>query len=292
MKRSSDTVDHLLPTDGADIIPAFSLVELSIASKNSDAAEGKCTNINIMKIRRLPSDVSVHGVAGVLDRMPSNLNDALLASSMKAVEYPWISADLVKDNVAFFKKKCSVNTMCSVVDITDKNGVSSNFVRLSQWSDDLCECLSDVDLHEAAVLRLTNVKKIEHAIALLQVAISMDSVSLFVAHDPFLSKSGGSCLHGVALINAAKMLAAVKFDPASVTPGAKSVVFDTGFSYDDGEGGRQQAITLDVGTEPVVSASPEDVPSPDFPISLGYSTPKGYDVVASFSAALPDKVKP
>jgi hypothetical protein len=290
MKRA-DSDASMIPCDGGDVIPAFSLVELHIASKNSDSAENKFSGINVMRVRRLPSDVSIHSVAGILDRLPTCLNDALLAPSTKAFASPCISSDLVKDSVAFFCGVCSSDTTCSLVTLSaDKAGVSREMIRLSGWSMDKSQNMNDVDLHADSMLRLTNTKKVEHVMALLQVAFAMGSVSLLVAHDAFLSKVNGSCLHGVALINAAKMFAGVKFDPSTVPVNAKSQIFDTSCKYFDGEAGPSQAITLEVGIESVVGTTDvEIVPSPDFPMSIGYSLDKAHLVTASFAAAPPDK---
>jgi hypothetical protein len=46
MVRSGDESDHLLPTGGVDVIPAFTLLEMTIASKNSDAANDKQSNVS------------------------------------------------------------------------------------------------------------------------------------------------------------------------------------------------------------------------------------------------------
>ncbi|KAJ1465989.1 hypothetical protein T484DRAFT_1757011 [Baffinella frigidus] len=87
------------------------------------------------------------------------------------------------------------------------------------------------------------------------------------------------------------MLASVKFDPKTTPIGSKTSVFDSGYLYNDGEGGNNQCITLSVGLDAVVSTASDDspVPSADFPISIGYTPAKAYAVSASFSAAPPDK---
>jgi hypothetical protein len=292
MKRLADPSQHMLPTsDAITVIPAFSLVEVTLASKNSESAVDKRSCVNILKVRRVESDVSMHSVRGVLGRLPASLNDALLASSSKAVDMPCISQDLVKDKVAFFRKECSVETCCEVIEMPDDSHASAMvpFVRLSEWSKNATENLTTIDVSVESLLRLCNATKVEHAISFLQVAFAMDAVSLFVTHNPFLSRSGGSPLRGVPLVDMSKMIANVKFNPQA--PGlihTKTMEFDTGCSYHDGDGDGSQQIMLKVGLEPTMSVdssydgSPR--PSPDFPVMLpGYGSTKMYACTTSFA---------
>jgi hypothetical protein len=86
------------------------------------------------------------------------------------------------------------------------------------------------------------------------------------------------------------MIAGVKFNPQA--PGlihAKSMEFDTGCSYHDGDGDGAQKILLGVGVEPTV-ASDDSVegsprPSQDFPVMFpGYASNKMYACTTSFDA--------
>ena len=312
MKRSGDPADYMIPTDGCDVIPAFSLVEVTLASKNSDSAEGKGSCVNILKVRRLPDDVSLHSIAGILDRMPKSLNDALMFASDKATSSPYIASDLVKDNVAFFKATCNKDTTCSVVDVVNKAGVSNTFVRLNGWSQSPSDNINTVDISAASLMRLSNCKRLEHAVALLQTSFAFDgAVSLLIAHDPFLAKAGqvppinpihtqplsnavpepgGSCLHGVAIINASKVLKTIQFNTdGEYDTKSKTISVDTGAVYDDEEAGETQSISFDIALEAKVSSEEDTVPSPDFPMSIGYTTSKAYAVVASLASAPPDK---
>ena len=293
MKRLADPSQHMLPmSEELTVIPAFSLVEVTLASKNSESALDKRSCVNILKVRRVESDVSMHSVRGVLGRLPVSLNDALVASSSKAIDMPCISQDLVKDKVAFFRKECNDETYCEVVEMPDDSqaGTVVPFMRLSGWSKDATENLTSIDVSVESLLRLCNAKKVEHAISFLQVAFAMNAVSLFVTHNPFVGRAGGSPLRGVPLVDVCKMIAGVKFNPQA--PGlihAKSMEFDTGCSYHDGDGDGAQKILLGVGVEPTV-ASDDSVegsprPSQDFPVMLpGYASNKMYACTTSFEA--------
>ncbi|KAJ1466149.1 hypothetical protein T484DRAFT_1862487 [Cryptophyta sp. CCMP2293] len=293
MKRLADPSQHMLPTsDELTVIPAFSLVEVTLASKNSESALDKRSCVNILKVRRIESDVSMHSVRGVLGRLPASLNDALLACSSKAVDMPCISQDLVKDKVAFYRKTCNTETYCEEVEMADEaqTGAVVPFVRLSGWSTDPTEDIATIDVPGEALLRLCNATKLEHAIAFLQVAFAMEAVSLFVTHNPFLSRSGGSALRGVPLVDVCKMMAGAKFNPQA--PGlisTKSMEFDTGCSYHDGEGDGEQQILMRVEVDPSVSSDDPDTckirPSQDFPAMLpGYTSNKMYACTTSFDA--------
>jgi hypothetical protein len=296
MKRLADPSMHMLPTsDETSVIPAFSLLEVTLASKNSDAALGKNSCVNILKIRRLPEDVSMHSIASVLGRLPNSLNDALLMASTKAVESPCISQDLVRDNVAFYKTACSKEMSFDVVELPDKqSGGMAKFVRLCQWSLEPTENLNSIDVPEDVVLRMCNAGSLDHAIALLQIASAMDAVSVFVTHDAFLAKNGGSPLRGVPLVDVAKMLKDVKFEdkkPAHAIEIDGKAVFSTACMYDDGESPGLQEIRFSINTvsqEVDMACTGEGyavAPSQDFPIMLpGYKASKSYSCVTSIAA--------
>jgi hypothetical protein len=293
MTRSGEVADHLLPSDGSiTVIPAFSLVEMTIASKNSDAANDKGSCINVMKIRPLPSDVSVHSVAGFLHHLPSSLNDALLAASTKAISSPFIGSDLVKDAVSFFRKTCAVDTACDIVDVADKSGNISKAVRLSQWSTSPCENINSIDILEDVCLAACNTPRLDHAVAMIQIAFAMSAVSIFVTHDAFLSKNGASCLRAMPFISVGTMFANMKFSPEK-TPlldDTRMIQVDSGSTYHDGDGDGVQPILFSLSIDPTIVenlSSTESRPSLDFPFMMGYKSSKFYTVTATFAEKAP-----
>jgi hypothetical protein len=276
MRRMPEPNEHMLPmADEGTVIPAYSLLEVTLSSKNSDAALGKNSCMNILKVRRLPDDVSMHSVVPILSRFPSTLNDALLQSSEKAMKFPCVSADLVKDKVAFFRETLNPCMMCENVDLGD----AGPGVRFTHWSLEPTENINAVDIPSDVLLRACNANKVEHAVALLQIAVAMEAVSLVITHNPYDARGGGSGLRGMPFVNVSKLVA--KFDMSKYRHlGLNSKCqADTGFEYFDGEGVGSQPIHLDVD----VVAKYTDAnnltapPSMDFPLLMpGYGSTKMY----------------
>ena len=277
MRRMPEPNEHMLPmAEECSVIPAYSLLEVTLASKNCEAALGKNSCMNILKVRRLPDDVSMHSVVPILSNFPSNLNDALLNVSEKAHKFQCVSADLVKDKVAFFRELLNPSMSCETVDMGD----AGPGVRLVQWSQEPTENLNGIDVSVEVLLRACNSTSVEHAVALLQIAVAMEAVSLFVTHNPYDARGGGSSLRGIPFVNVPKLVA--KFDihkfTGLLTPKSHCQV-PTGFEYFDGEGPDGQSICLSVQ----VAAQYNDVnkvvapPCTDFPLMLpGYGATKMY----------------
>ena len=276
------------------IIPAFSLIEVTVAPKNSENAEFKGSLVNIVKVRRVPDDVTLHSVAGVLGRLPASLNDALLSVSAKALASPCVSKDLQRDKVAFFKKECATDTSVEVIDLMEE-GVSSRFVRLGGWSNEACENINSVDVPEGVLLRMCNAKDVDHAVSLLSIAFAMKAVSLLVTNNAYTARGGASPLRGVPIVSVAKLLAVVKFDKSSLdrgtnASGSKVHLFETNCQYADGTDGTQE-IQIGVNIEAVLEAddassatgTARDVcPAQDFALLLpGYTSGKMYVCTAS-----------
>ncbi|KAJ1473216.1 hypothetical protein T484DRAFT_1752263 [Baffinella frigidus] len=272
MRRMPETNDHFLPVEeGNTVIPAYSLLEVTLAAKNSDSATEKSSCVNVLKIRRLPDDVSMHSVAPILTRLPDNLNDALLQSDEKAIRFPFISNDLVKDKVSFFREKLNPAMVIESVDL----GEAGPGVRFSNWSLEATENIILVDIPDEVLLRACNAKIVDHAIALVQVAVAMDAVSLFVAHNHFDARGGGSSLRAFPFVNVAKMVA--KLDIKNLKDG-ESLCNDTGYKYYDGEGVGGQKIRLRVKLAALFNDTtlPEP-PSKDLALMMpGFGASKAY----------------
>jgi hypothetical protein len=276
MRRMPEPNDHFLPMeDGITVIPAYSLLEVTLAPKNSDAALGKNSGVNILKVRRLPEDVSMHSVAPILTRLPGNLNDALLQSSEKAIKFPCISSDLVKDKVSFFREELSASMVVESVEL----GETGPGVRLTHWSLEATENINSIDIPEEVLLRACNAKSVDHAVALLQIAVAMDAVSLLITHNPYDARGGGSSLRAFPFVKVAKMVA--NFDTSKFGPlqaNSKCQV-NTGYEYQDGEGVGGQPIYLEVNVTPTYTDANQDLSTPckDFPLLMpGYSAAKMY----------------
>ena len=272
MRRLPEQNDHFLPVeDGTTVIPAYSLLEVTLASKNADSATDKSSCVNVLKVRRMPDDVSMHSVAPILTRLPGNLNDALLQSSEKALKFPFISSDIVKDKVSFYRENVSASMVIEGVELGD----AGNGVRISHWSLEATENVNAIDIPEEILLRACNAKTTDHAVALLQIAASMDAVSLLITHNQFDARGGGSPLRAFPFVNVAKMVA--KFDFKDFK-GVESLCNDTGYEYHDGEGVDGQKILLRVK---LAALDPDttlpEPPCKDFPLLMpGYGASKAY----------------
>ncbi|KAJ1483300.1 hypothetical protein T484DRAFT_2021540 [Baffinella frigidus] len=102
----------------------------------------------------------------------------------------------------------------------------------------------------------------------------MDAVSLFVSHNQFDARVGGSSLRGTPLVNVAKMVA--NFDTSKFD--SKCQV-NTGYSYHDGEGPGGQPIYLEVNVAPTYTDANQDLSIPSKDLSLlmpGFSAAKMY----------------
>ncbi|KAJ1463705.1 hypothetical protein T484DRAFT_1758636, partial [Baffinella frigidus] len=277
MKRVADPSEHLLPTDEkGSVIPAFSLLEVTLASKNSDSALDKNSCVNILKVRRLPDDVTLHSVAPILSRLPSTLNDALLQSSEKAVKFPYISHDLVKDKVAFFRKNLNP---CMMIESVGPGEATVDCVRITHWSLETTENINAIDIPSDVLLRACNARSLDHAVALLQIAVAMDDVSLFVTHNQFDARGGSSALRGFPLVDVSKITEKFEWVPMGFTEGF-ALSTDTGVDYFDGEGVGGQRIELMVDAVAKmtdVNSSEMCPPSMDLPLMMpGYGAAKMY----------------
>jgi hypothetical protein len=153
-------------------------------------------------------------------------------------------------------------------------GDAGNGIRITHWSLEATENVNAIDITEEVLLRACNAKSVDHAVALLQVAASMEAVSLLIMHNPFDARGGGSSLRAFPLVNVAKMVE--KFDTSKFD--SKCQV-NTGYEYHDGEGVGGQPIYLQVNVAPTYTDANQDLSTPckDFPLLMpGFSADKMY----------------
>jgi hypothetical protein len=144
------------------------------------------------------------------------------------------------------------------------------------------------------LLRACNAKTTEHAVALLQIAASMDAVSLLITHNPYDARGGGSALRAFPFVNVAKMVANIDIKDFK---GAEGLCKDTGYEYFDGEGVGGQKILLRVTLAALVKDNSLsellDPPCKDFPLLMpGFGVSKAYQCsidLAPNSGADPQK---
>jgi hypothetical protein len=285
MRRMPEPSEHMLPMDeDGTIIPAYSLLEVTLASKNADSATEKNSCMNILKVRRMPDDVSMHSVVPILSRFPGTLNDALLQSSEKAIKFPCISSDIVKEKVAFFRDALNPCMMCESVEELGDTGPG---VRITHWSLEPTENINAIDIPSDVLLRACNATSVDHAVALLQIAVAMGAVSLFITHNPFDARGGGSALRGVPFVDVSKVVAQFDINKFGPLEEISMCQVNTGFEYYDGEGIGCQPICLEVSMTAVIAdeSTPQNAPpSKDLALMMpGYSTTKMYKCAINLS---------
>ena len=262
MMAISDKSQHLLPTDSAATIPAFSLLQMTVSSKNGENC-AKGSIVNVQSIRPYKGKQTLHSCFPLMRKLQSSLNDSLLRANGKAQMFPEMSRDIIRDNVSFFKEHCNGSASVELVKINE-----NSFFRVSEWSIDPIENLAYIDMPLPEVFRLTNSSDVEHALNFLSVAFAMQAVSLLVVHNEYWGRSGGSALRGAPIVAWQKILQSVKTDAvksvrtnAMVAPQQS---FVTNNYYDDGDGPQMIMLNIDYESTDVVSEEP--VTAVDFPI--------------------------
>ena len=272
MMATADKSQHLLPTDGAAIIPAFSLPQMTVSSKNSENCL-KGSIVNILSIRPYEGKQTLHSCFPLMRKLQGSLNDSLVRANDKAQMYPEMSRDIMRDNVSFFKEHCNGAANVELVKLNE-----NSFFRVSQWSNDMIDNLAYIDMPLSEVFRLTNSSEVEHALNFLTVAFAMKAVSLLVVHNEFWTRNGGSALRGAPVVSWRKMLHSLDTN-ASFTD---TQSFLTNNYYDDGDG--PQMIMLNIDFVPTENVSEEPASALDFPVVFpDLCVQKGYNCTISLA---------
>ena len=265
MMTIADKSKHLLPTDGPAVIPPFSLLQMTVTSKNGDTCQNGSI-VNIQSIRPCEGNKTVHSCFPMMRKLQGTLNDSLVRLNEKAQLYPNMSKDLLRDKCSFFREQCNPVASVDVVKVGE-----DSYIRVSDWSNDAAENLGYVDMPVQEVLRLTNCSDLEHSLNFLAVAFAMQAVSLLVVNDDYWGRGGGSSMRGVPIVSWQKIMKcsdAKNQNSAKPNANAKDAVskndFCTNEYYDDGDG--PQTIMLHVDFNKTEVVSEENVTAFDFPI--------------------------
>jgi hypothetical protein len=290
MTANADKSQHLLPTDGPSVIPPFSLLQMTVSSKNADTCS-KGSIVNIQSIRLLEQNITLNSCFPMLRKLPATLNDSLVRANDKAQLYPQMSKDLVRDNTSFFREHCNPNASVDLAMIDD-----DPFIRVTDWSLDPIENFTHVDMSAQEVLRLTNCTNVEHALNFLTIAFAMNAVSLLVVHNDYWSRGGNSNMRGTPIISWQKMLKCIDVNAspkikAKANKSKKGEIVDantvndfcTNEYYDDGDG--PQMIMMHVDCMETEIVSEDAVTATDFPIVFpDMRVEKGYACSISLAA--------
>jgi hypothetical protein len=256
MMATADKSQHLLPTDGAECIPAFSLLQMTVCSKNGENCK-KGSIVNIQSIRPYEGKQSLHSCFPMMLKLQGSLNDSLVRANDKAQMYPNMSRDLIRDNVSFFREQCNPMASVELVEINN-----NSFVRVMEWSNDPTENLAHVDMPLLDVFRLTNSSDVEHALNFLTIAFAMQAVSLLIVHNEFWGRRDGSSMRGVPIVSWQKILQSIDVSIDCNIQNKSS--YRTNENYDDGDGPQMIMLNIDSMQTEVVSEEP--VTAVDFPI--------------------------
>jgi hypothetical protein len=201
-------------------IPAFSVCEIEIFARNYDQAQnGSGTRIQVIQI----SPFSLYSCANtLLNSGPTSYEDAKTRAMNHVAENQPIARDLQADRLGFIthvQKSAFLDD--DMGDSSDKAHLGkSGFVHVVNWG----ESKSVIDISLDVLKKYTNVSNVDQACQLLEVAIAMDALNIFVLHNDFQKNPDESKLKGIPLIDTEKMLASInpaEFEKADV------VVFPT-----------------------------------------------------------------
>jgi hypothetical protein len=269
MMMVSDKTTHLLPTGGASVIPAFSLLEVEVAPKNHANATEKNTMVNVQTIRPVDVNTTLQSALTHMAQLPGSLAQAHARAVKKACDYPLMSRDLETNNVAFFTQNVSPNAILESVVVND-----AEFVRLSGWSQD-SEAV-DFPVHD--VKRAVNATDVDHALNLMSVAIAGNAFAFAAVHDPFWERGGGAQQRGVPFVIAHKLFASVPLSfPCEVGRWPDDGVFELDMDYDNGDGPQRVELAVGDMQDFEVDDAQTRPSAPDFPLVMpGVACTRGF----------------
>lgn len=186
-------------------IPALSLCEIELQSKNNDQVS-KGTGVKISNIQ--VSNFSLYSCMNTLTRHgPKSFNEARSNAVQRQTDYEGISRDLQSDRLGFFVQidKTAV--------IDDERCEEYGTVHIVGWGGK-----DVIDIPIEVLKKYTNVDNVEQACQLLEVAIAMESLSVYVVNNEFKRGPVESTLKGIPLIDTEKMLASVDASAIDTSP--------------------------------------------------------------------------
>jgi hypothetical protein len=252
----SQAATSALPCD-RDWIPAMSVVELTISPRHSESClAGRGINVKTMRISRTEIDAVFQG--GIeASGLPTSAAEAMRRANDRREAFPALIKDIEVEKVSFVAPAPSLSGaymgeapvssgVAAVADaavadaaVADAGATTvaeestagappvTEFVKLfigSAKSTAFPSC-DYVDVPLACLQRQTNTKSDGHALALLDIALAMGAVNLFVVcDDRWRSRGDQSCYRGVPVVDTGLLFAcldrvrAVEEDHAVVVP--------------------------------------------------------------------------
>lgn len=211
----SASVMGVLPPD-TDWIPALSLVEISIAPRHIDSClSGRGINVKTMRVSETEIDALFQrGVESI--GMPSSSSEASRRGTERRDLYPALLKDIEVEKVSFVVPAASIpGSYMGDIPLAEKIGpVTSQagvdevpstppFIKLVVGTGSVvfpsCEY---VDIPLSAIQKQTNTRSPEHACAMLDVALAMGAVHLWViCDDRWANRGDASCYRAVPVLD-------------------------------------------------------------------------------------------
>lgn len=196
-------------------VPAFTVCEISVASKNEDSVQGGwCIRITTVR----PVEFSLHSMTRDFQLLCSNLGEARAREMTVKARQPLLEKELESQAVAFW---APVRREAQI----DEAGGS---VKLVNWGEGF-----PVELPTEALMSATNCRRVDWACAMLEVAIAAGAASVLVISNEFWK--GGP--RGVPVICAETLLCGIAGPGIYATPFKMEVE------------GAEAAVELEVGAD-------------------------------------------
>jgi hypothetical protein len=172
--------------NGIDRIDAFTVCEIQITSKNSEAT-GKGSTCKISEVK--PCPFTLHSCMEDVERFPSNLAEARSSQLKFQQSQPLIARDLVPEEASFhiFASPKAF--------IQEEEQGMEDMIRIVNSGAD------PIDIPVATLLQYTNTTRKDWACSLLEMAIANNALQLFVINNDFWKNATHSSLRAVPLIN-------------------------------------------------------------------------------------------
>lgn len=235
--------DTLVPS-GLVTIPAFTVCELTVASRNHlRVAEGK--GVKVMGVK--PAGFSLYSCLMDLDNLKPTLALARLSQTRAQETYKEIRKDVETREVPFW---APVSPM-AVVDTGIETGV-----RLVNWGD---PAIPQIDLPIDTLLRYTNCTRVEWAAALLDVTIAAGALKVMVFSNDYWIKGNETGFRAIPVIDVEVLLQnlnPVSIDDSNFNKEDRTVTVDSGHTVElDGKNHALQ-IQISVDASPVQAGDP------------------------------------
>lgn len=188
-------------------VPAFTVCEISVASKNEESVKGGWC-IKVIAIR--PANLSLHSMTTDLSSLCSNLGEAKMRELVAKSNQPLLEKELESQYVVLW------SAVHSEAILEETGGT----VKIMNWGADNFP----VEIPMETLMQATNCRRTDWACALLEVAIAAGAVSILVVVNDFWK--GGP--RAIPVISAERLLDGIKAPGIHATPYTTMVNDETG----------------------------------------------------------------